>query len=46
MSGRMIQTIFGKGWRFSGFGPPFGLLTVGGTVMAPLGVSFHLLIED
>ena len=38
------------GWRFPGVGTTaqlFGLLMVDlGTVMAPLGVSFSLLIED
>ena len=50
MSGRIIPTILGMGWRFPGVGPTaqlFGLLMVDlGTVMAPLGVSFSLLIED
>ena len=42
IGGRIIPTTFGKGWRFPGSGPLLGL----GTVMAPLGVSFDLLIED
>ena len=50
MSGRIIPTILGMGWRFPGVGPTaqlFGLLMVDlGTVMAPLGVSFSLQIED
>ena len=49
MSGRIIPTIFGKGRGFSGVGPrpTFCSLMVNlGTVMEPLGVSFHLLIED
>jgi len=49
MSGRVIPTILGKGRGFPGVGPrpTFCSLMVNlGTVMAPLGVSFHLLIED
>ena len=50
MSGRIITTILGMGWRFPGGGATaqlFGLLMVYlGTVMAPLGMSFNLLIED
>ena len=50
MSGRIIPTILGMRWRFPGVGTTaqlFGLLMVDlGTVMAPLGVSFSLLIED
>ena len=49
VSGRIIPTIFGKGRGFPGVGPrpTFCSLMVNlGTVMAPLGVSFHLLIED
>jgi len=49
MSGRIIPTILGKGRGFPGVGPrpTFCSLMVNlGTVMAPLGVSFHLLIED
>ena len=49
MSGRIIPTIFGKGRGFPGVGPrpTFCSLMVNlGTVMEPLGVSFHLLIED
>ena len=49
MSGRIIPTILGKAGRLPGVGPrpTFCSLMVNlGTVMAPLGVSFHLLIED
>ena len=48
MSGKVIPTIFGKGWRFPGFGPPPKLVfwQCLGTVMASLGVSFSLLVED
>ena len=42
MSGKIIPTIWGEGWRFSGIGwpPTFWSLRVGlGTVMMPLNVS-------
>ena len=47
-SGRIIPTILGESGDFQDLGhhPLLGLLTVHGTVMAPLGLSFHLLIED
>ena len=44
MSGRIIPTIFEKRQRFPGFGPlPTPWSFNSGTVMAPLGVSFHVL---
>ena len=49
MSWWIIPTILGKGQRFPGVGPvsTVGSLMVDlGTAMAPLGVSFSLLIED
>ena len=49
MSGRIIPTILGKGGRIPGVGPQptfCSLMVSLGTVMVPLGVSFHLLIED
>ena len=42
MTGRVIQTILGKGWRFPGVGPPltfWALMVSLGTVMAPVDVS-------
>ena len=47
MSGRIIPTILGKGQRFLGTGPqptywPFMVSL--GTAMAPVGVSFSLLM--
>ena len=47
MSGRNIPALLGRGWGFPGIGPPptFLILMVGlGTVMAPGGVSFSLLM--
>ena len=47
MSGWVIPTLLGKGWRFSGVGS-LALLVFWwclGTVMVPLAVSFSLLIE-
>ena len=48
MSGRTIPTLLGKRQRFPRPGPPPTAWTLQclGTVMAPLGVSFHLLIQD
>ena len=45
MSGKIIPAIWGKGKRFLGIGPQPTSWSHG-TVMAPLGVSFSLLIED
>ena len=48
MSGRIISTIFGKGWRFPGIGPrhtPWSFDNDLEPFMAPLGLSFSLLIE-
>ena len=44
----LFQLFWGKGGNFQGLGhrPLLGLLTVHGTVVAPLGPSFYLLIED
>ena len=47
MSGRTVSTILGKGRRFPGFGPlptPWSFNSV--LELSPLGVSFHLLIQD
>ena len=44
MSGRIIPSILEKGGDFQELGHAYSL--VFWTVMAPLGVSFHLLIED
>ena len=48
MSGRIILTTLGRGWRFPEIGPltTFWFWWCLRTVMAPLGVSFSLLIED
>ena len=49
MSRKIIPTVLGKGWRFPGFWPPSHSLVFWQcfwTVLSPLGVSFHLLIED
>ena len=49
MNGKIIPTILGKGWRFPGVGSPNTFWSFDGiveTVMAPLGVSFSLLIEN
>ena len=47
MSGKTIPIILGKGRRFPGFGPlptPWSFNSV--LELSPLGVSFHLLIQD
>ena len=47
MSGRTIPTILGKGQRFPGFGPPPTPWSFDSVLeLSPLGVSFHLLIQD
>ena len=49
MNGRILLTILGKGGDFQELGLHllFGLLKAGlGNVMAPLGTSISLLIED
>ena len=46
MSGKIILTIWGKGWRFPGIEPlpTFWSLMVGhGTVVAPVG-TWHMLL--
>ena len=46
-SGRRIPAVFGRGWRFPGFGPPPSTPWSfnSGTVTSPLGMSFHSLIK-
>ena len=46
MSGRVIPTILGKEWRFPEFGPLPTPWSFNRAIVAPLGVPFHLLIED
>ena len=47
MSGRIIPSILGKGQRFPGIGSPptfWPFMVSPGTVMAPVGVSYSMLI--
>ena len=47
ISGRVVSSVLEKGWRFPGIGPPPTPWSFDSALeLAPLGVSFSLLIED